>query len=94
MPVVVSAHTGQGIDELLSRLATTLPGRRIPVTGTIPYDRHDLVAAAHEHGEVHAEEHGPDGTRLKATVDADVAQQMRPFLDADPFAEELEDWER
>ncbi|MFP5309079.1 MAG: GTPase HflX [Actinomycetes bacterium] len=93
-PVVVSAHTGQGVEDLLSRLATALPGGRVAVSGTIPYDRHDLVAAAHEHGEVHAEEHGPEGTHLKATVDVEVATAMRPFLDVDPFAVELEDWER
>ncbi|MDX1619696.1 MAG: GTPase HflX [Nitriliruptorales bacterium] len=92
-PVVVSARTGHGIDELVERLALRLPGRRIRISGTIPFDRHDLVAAAHERGEVHKEVHDEDGTTLVATVDPDVAQSMRPWLDEDPFAEEPEDWE-
>ncbi|MDX1659895.1 MAG: hypothetical protein R3343_13830, partial [Nitriliruptorales bacterium] len=92
-PVVASAVTGAGIDELVERIGLRLPGRRIRVSGTIPFERHDLVAAAHEHGEVHKEAHDADGTTLVATVDQDVALDMRPWLDDDPFAEEPDAWE-
>jgi GTP-binding protein HflX len=92
-PVLVSAVTGEGLDDLVERIQLRLPGRRIEVRGTIPFARHDLVAAAHERGEVHSEEHSADGTTLVATVDADVAQDMREYLEDDPFAREAEPWE-
>ncbi len=92
-PVLVSAATGEGIDELVARIHQRLPGQRIKVRATIPFSRHDLVAAAHEHGEVHLEEHGAEGTTLVATVDEDVAVQMRQWLEDDPFAVAPEPWE-
>lgn len=92
--VCVSAATGAGIDELIQRIALRLPGSRVRVTGTIPFDRHDLVAAAHRRGEVHKEAHSGDGTSLVATVDEEVAQAMRPWLDDDPFVAEPEAWEK
>jgi GTP-binding protein HflX len=92
-PVVVSAVTGEGTDELIARILQRLPGRRIKVRATIPFDRHELVAAAHEHGEVHVEEHTGAGTTLLASVDQEVAHQMRAFLDEDPFAVAPEPWE-
>ena len=93
-PVVVSAVTGQGIDDLVGRIHQRLPGQRIKVRGTIPFSRHDLVAAAHEHGDVHLEEHSAEGTLLVATVDEEIAHAMRPWLEDDPFAVEPEPWEQ
>jgi GTPase len=92
-PVIVSARTGEGLDALVQRIRTRLPGSRLTVRGTIPFDRHDLVAAAHEHGQVHTEEHSAAGTTLVATVDEDIAQQMRDYLDEDPFERPTEPWE-
>ncbi|MBW3618891.1 MAG: GTPase HflX [Actinobacteria bacterium] len=93
-PVLVSAVTGAGIDELVARIMQRLPGRRLKVRATIPFSRHDLVAAAHERGEVHLEEHSAQGTTLVASVDEEVAHEMRPWLEDDPFAVEPEAWER
>jgi GTP-binding protein HflX len=92
-PVLVSAVTGAGIDELVGRIQQRLPGQRLKVRATIPFARHDLVAAAHERGEVHLEEHSAEGTTLVASVDAEVAQEMRPWLEDDPFARQPEPWE-
>lgn len=93
-PVLVSAVTGEGVDELVERVRLRLPGSRIRITATVPFDRHELVAAAHEHGQVHKEVHSEDGTTLVATVDEDIALDLRPFLDEDPFEVEPEPWER
>lgn len=64
--LVVSAHSGEGIEELLQRLDARLPRPEIEVDVIVPYDRGDLVAAAHADGEVLSEEHLPEGTRLRA----------------------------
>lgn len=92
-PILVSAVTGAGVEELKARIHQRLPGQRVKVRGTIPFDRHDLVAAAHQRGEVHTEDHSEAGTAIVATVDEEVAVQMRAFLDEDPFEVIPEAWE-
>jgi GTP-binding protein HflX len=74
--LVVSAHSGEGIEELLQRLDARLPRPEIEVDVIVPYDRGDLVAAAHADGEVLSEEHLPEGTRLRARVRADLAARL------------------
>jgi GTP-binding protein HflX len=74
--LIVSAQTGEGIDALLARLDERLPRPEIEVDVVVPYDRGDLVAAAHSDGEVLSEEHLPEGTRLRARVRPDLAARM------------------
>ena len=74
--LVVSAHSGEGIEELLQRLDARLPRPEIEVDVIVPYDRGDLVAAAHADGEVLSEEHLPEGTRLRARVRPDLAARL------------------
>ncbi len=92
-PVVVSAHTGEGIEDLVAAIRHRLPGQRVDVTALVPWDRGDLVSLVHERGDVHREVHEADGTRLAATVDEDVARTLGDYLDDDPFAVEPEPWE-
>ncbi len=74
--LIVSAHTGEGLEALLERLDARLPRPEIEVDVIVPYDRGDLVAAAHSDGEVLSEEHLPEGTRLRARVRPDLAARM------------------
>ena len=75
--IVVSARTGEGIPELLAALDARLPHPEIDVDLVVPYDRGDLIAQAHERGEVIAEEHLADGTRLKARVSPELAARLQ-----------------
>ena len=75
--IVVSARTGEGIPELLAALDARLPHPEIDVDLVVPYDRGDLIAQAHERGEVIAEEHLVDGTRLKARVSPELAARLQ-----------------
>ncbi len=101
-PVLVSAATGQGIDELVERIALRLPRRVMRVSGHVPYARQDLVALAHRRGNVVKEAYTDTGTELIADVDPDTALALRDHLEVaddagrggDPFAHPLEDWER
>jgi GTP-binding protein HflX len=74
--LIVSAHTGEGVEQLLQRLDARLPRPEIAVDVIVPYDRGDLVAAAHADGEVLAEEHLAEGTRLRALVRPDLAARL------------------
>lgn len=92
-PVLVSAHTGEGIEELREVLIERLPGKRLEIRARVPVARGDLVALAHAHGEVTHEKWHPDVVELEANVDENTAIELRPFLADDPFAREPEAWE-
>ena len=75
--VVVSAHTGAGIEELRQVVAERLPRPREEVDVVVPYVRGDLVNRVHTDGEIDSEEHTEAGTALRARVDRDLAAQLR-----------------
>ncbi len=81
--IVVSAATGAGVADLLAALERELPRRDREVRAVVPYDRGDLVARAHEEGEVLRASHGPDGTALLARVPPALAAEFERFASAD-----------
>jgi GTP-binding protein HflX len=77
--VVCSARTGAGIDDVLSALEADLPRPDVEVSVLVPYERGDLVSKLHERGEVLESEHGAEGTRVVARVNADLAAALAPY---------------
>ena len=73
----VSARPGAGIDELRELKAERLPRPAVEVDVVVPYSRGDLVSRVHSTGELLAEEHLMDGTRLHARVDEALAAELR-----------------
>jgi GTPase len=84
--VVVSARTGDGLPDLLAAVEAALPGRDTEVTALVPYGRGDLVARAHEEGEVLALAHRAGGTQLTARVSPELAAQLAGASVAGPGA--------
>ncbi len=80
--VVVSAHTGQGMDDLRAAIAEALPRPDVAVDVVVPYSRGDLVHRVHEAGEVDQEEHTATGTRLRARVDEALATELNRVASA------------
>lgn len=80
--VEASALTGVGIEQLKELIYQNTLHRRRLVKGRLPYDRTDLVALLHRHGEVHREEYSPEGILVEAEIDAihwaDVAPHITP----------------
>jgi GTP-binding protein HflX len=76
---VVSARTGRGLVELRERIARALPRPEVSVDVLVPYDRGDLVSRVHDTGEVLAEEHVPEGTRLTARVAPALAADLASY---------------
>lgn len=75
--LLVSARNGVGIDGLVDEIARSLPTPEVLVDKVIPYTRGELVARAHEDGQVLTEEHLASGTRLVARVSQELAAAMR-----------------
>jgi GTP-binding protein HflX len=74
--IVVSAHSGEGIDELQALIADQLPRPGVSVDLVVPYHRGDLISRVHEHGDIQAEDHTADGTAIRARVDAGLAAEL------------------
>jgi GTP-binding protein HflX len=67
--VVLSARTGEGVDELLRAVADRIRTLTAAVELLVPYGRGDLLAAVHREGEVLAETHEEGGIRVRARLD-------------------------
>ncbi|MCY7373649.1 MAG: GTPase HflX [Spirochaetaceae bacterium] len=77
--VVVSARTGEGMDELETIVARELPRPAIAVDVLLPYDRGDLVSRVHDEGDQVGQEHVAEGTRVRARVTAALAAELAPY---------------
>ncbi|MFJ6654438.1 hypothetical protein ACIQLJ_16730 [Microbacterium sp. NPDC091313] len=75
----VSSRTGEGIERLREVVEEALPLPAVEVTAVVPYDRGDLVSAAHESGLILSQEHREDGTFLHAHVGERLAAELAPF---------------
>jgi GTP-binding protein HflX len=78
----VSARSGEGIEELVTRIADLLPQPDIALDVVVPYDRGDLVALAHRTTRVLETSYDTDGTRLQLLATRRAAQQLQHALDA------------
>jgi GTP-binding protein HflX len=74
--VVVSARTGEGMDELLLAIEADLPRPAERVDVVVPYARGDLVSLVHTQGEIEILDHTADGTHLIARVPEELAHQL------------------
>ncbi|NQW72686.1 MAG: GTPase HflX [Actinobacteria bacterium] len=74
--VVISAMTGEGIDELLLAIEADLPHLMEEIDILLPYSRGDLLSRVHSQGDVIAIEHEEGGTRLKARVPRALAGEL------------------
>ncbi|VEG54031.1 HSR1-like GTP-binding protein [Mycolicibacterium aurum] len=77
--VFVSAHTGEGLARLQSRMAEMIAPRDTVVDVTIPYSRGDLVNRVHAEGRIDSVEHMEAGTRFKARVPIALAAALDGF---------------
>lgn len=76
---MISAATGEGVDDLLSAIATRLPHPEVELTALVPYDRGDLVDRAHREGEILQIEHIPEGTRINLRAPASLSHALAPY---------------
>jgi GTP-binding protein HflX len=75
----VSARSGEGIDELLARIAELLPEPNVRVSVVVPYSRGDLVSRIHLNSKIDELEYVEDGTRIVAMVRPELASELAQF---------------
>lgn len=90
--IFVSARTGEGVDDLLARIADALPTPSIEVRLLIPYDRGDIVAVLHDHNRVLSVDYVENGTEVHALVNPEYTGLVEPFstepVSAEPVSTE------
>ncbi|GGG08131.1 GTPase HflX [Rhodococcoides trifolii] len=77
--VFVSAHTGEGIPQLRSRLSELVRPPEVAVSVLLPYDRGDLVSRIHADGQIVSSTHEDGGTRIDAKVPYALASALHDF---------------
>ncbi len=80
--VLVSAHSGAGVDDLLAAIGDRLRALTKVVELVVPYDRGEVVAALHRYGEVLSEDHTDVATRVRVRLDAADAGRFDEFRPA------------
>lgn len=78
--VLISAATGQGLSELLQKIADLLPATSRRLRMLIPYDQGGLVAEIREEGKIFSEEYEEQGIRLDALVSVKLLHKVRPYV--------------
>jgi GTP-binding protein HflX len=78
--VAISAVTGAGVDELLGRVGDRLRSLSTVIDLVIPYERGDLLAAAHRSGEVLEERPGEGGMYVRGRFDQATIGRLQDFL--------------
>ncbi len=78
--VLVSAVTGEGVDDLLVAIGDALRARSSDYDLAIPWARGDALAAAHREGEVLNEESDEHGMRLTVRLEEASAKRLREFI--------------
>jgi hypothetical protein len=71
-----SSRSGEGIDELRAAIEAALPMPAVEIRALVPYDRGDLVSAAHESGIIVSQTHEAGGTALHAHVSERLAAEF------------------
>ncbi len=77
--VVVSARTGEGIEEALLAVEADLPRPAVEIEVLLPYERGDLLSRVHDSGEVLTMEHTGEGTLLTARVNEALAGELAAY---------------
>ncbi len=78
--VLVSARTGQGIDDLLRAIGDRLRAADRVVELVIPWARGDVLAAVHREGEVVGQETGDDAARIHVVLDDAGRARFREYM--------------
>ncbi len=78
--VALSAVTGEGVDDLLRTIGGRLRALMTVVEMVIPFDRGDVLAAAHRAGEVLRESAGETGMHVRGRFDDATLNRFREFV--------------
>ena len=74
--ILISAKTGEGLDELRDAIAAALQETYSPVVFHIPFSRYGILSEIHALGRVITEEHTDTGTEITVMIAREDAERM------------------
>ena len=74
--VLISAKTGEGLEDLKQKIAETLQASHKPVTFLIPFSRYGLLSEIRPLGRVITEIHTDTGTELTLMIASEDAERL------------------
>ncbi|MBI4898784.1 MAG: GTPase HflX [Actinobacteria bacterium] len=77
--LLVSAVTGEGLDELRATIAQRLAARLVPVSLLVPYSRGELLDTLHRQAAELTREDRPDGVLVSAKLRRPLAERLSEF---------------
>lgn len=78
--VFVSAHTGEGIEDLHAALAELIPSPSIEVELLVPYDHGEVVSSLYDNALVKSVTHVEAGTQVSALVTPEQEANLREWI--------------
>lgn len=78
--IFASARTGEGVQEILDRIADSLPRPSVVIEALVPYDRGELISMLHRRAQVTSLDYTEEGTRVEALVGEEIAAQLGEFV--------------
>ncbi len=82
--MALSAHTGEGIDELIRAIGDRLAVLNTMVDLIVPFDRGDVIAELHRSGQVLSEQATDNGMKYRARLDSFSVGRLSEFIVGDP----------
>ena len=79
--VRVSAVTGEGVEELVDRVAGALPQLPIEVTILVPFDRPEIVPRLYREAQVLSKQEVNEGVRVEARIGPAEFERIREFIE-------------
>jgi len=80
----ISAHTGEGIDQLIEKIEEAVGEETRSLHLLIPHSRYDLIARLHRNGCVLEQETHDDGVWLSVQVGPEIFPEIRDFVAKEP----------
>ena len=78
--VLISARTGQGLDQLREVISRRIAQLRHRVELVIPYDKGAVLSLIHQKGQVEEEEYTAEGAKVTCQMDAALYQRVLKLL--------------
>lgn len=77
--IFASARTGEGVQEILDRIAELLPSPSVEMRLLVPYDRGDAISLLHRRGRVVSLDYAETGTIVHAFASPEIAAGLDEF---------------
>ena len=74
--ILLSAKTGQGLDDLKDAIAEAIQETYVPVTFMIPFSRYGILSVIHAAGRVISETHTDEGTEITVMISGEDAGRL------------------